>query len=165
MEEFFDDSSLVAFCANGETPVFLEQRKKNTLTVYKLNSWKRKGKKSSLQMKGVNVLLDGIHSNLYTCERFPHCKRLFVKKCEKNFFYHEVGTTNFPKLKELWIGSHPCEPKIFFERFPKIFITTEYARYAKRWAPKDCNYGVITQEEFDKAISSFEARVLCEKVE
>ncbi|BAU79953.1 hypothetical protein A9K97_gp398 [Tokyovirus A1] len=160
MEEFLDDSELASCCVNDEGLIeSLKKRKENTLTVYDINSW-RKRRSDESKMPGMNVLLNGVHSNLYTNQKFPSCKRLFAKKCEKNFFYHQVSKRNFPNVEELWIGSHPCDGKVFYEGFPKIFITPEYSHYAKRWAPKNCTYVSITQQEFDSAVSSFDKQEL-----
>ncbi|AIT54996.1 hypothetical protein MEL_383 [Melbournevirus] len=154
MENFFDDRALSALCLNDkEFFPMLKKRKGKVLEVYNTNRWVRR--KDGEKMPGLNVLLKGIHSHIHVNQKFPICKRLFAQKCEKNFFYHQVSIRNFPNVRELWIGSHPCEGKVFYEGFPKIFITEEYAHYAKRWAPKDCDYTVVTQEEFDKVVASF----------
>nr|WQM86916.1 hypothetical protein [Marseillevirus cajuinensis] len=157
MEYFFDDGTLASACINDEELLpILEERNKKTLLIHDRYTWQKIGEENAGHP---NILLDAVYSNLKTIQRFPDCKRLFARKCEKNFFYHQVGSRNFPNLEELWIHSHPCESKVFYEKFPKIFITQEYANYVKRWAPKGCDCTIITPQEFEAAIAAFERKV------
>lgn len=99
----------------------------------------------------------------HNCPRgvsFPKCEKLFVEQCEKNFFFFFVNKKNFPKLKELWLNSHPCESNIFYEGIEKIVLVDYYERY-KKWAkcPNTVIAFATTQEflnEREKYFQNFE---------
>ncbi|AEA07281.1 hypothetical protein LAU_0431 [Lausannevirus] len=81
---------------------------------------------------------------------FPHCKKLFVEKCEKNFFFFFVNRRNFPELEELWLNSHPCESNIFFMDIPKIFLVDYYQRYERYGSSPKTVVSRATGKEFSE---------------
>lgn len=59
---------------------------------------------------------------------------VYLTSCDKNFIYYWMNTRNFPKVKTLYLFSHPCEPDVM-HRFPdtQIYLGESYLTYKKRW--------------------------------
>lgn len=92
-----------------------------------------KGK--TIKASTVDVLRCGdIHGYKHP-PKFPNAEKVLIRNCDKNFVYYWLNESMFPKVKEIWLDSHPCE-WIVFQRFPKanwkLPIPT-YIRYKNDW--------------------------------
>nr|URM61970.1 hypothetical protein [Mimivirus sp.] len=75
-----------------------------------------------------------IHNRIVAFEGYYHesvshypifnAETVFVDACDKNFVYFWIGKYMFPKIKNLYLASHPCEPCFLLEILIKfIFLT------------------------------------------
>lgn len=59
-----------------------------------------------------------------------HSSTVFVTGCDKNFPYYWLRPSIFPRVKTLYLDTHPCEFSVI-ERFPQadIFLNERFKRY------------------------------------
>lgn len=82
--------------------------------------------------KNYFLLLSGNMCKNKSSGSFPNAENVFVSANDKNHLYYTLCrfTKDFPKLKNLFIGSHPCEPTAGYLYYGNVFIKYEYgARY------------------------------------
>lgn len=97
------------------------------------------------------------------------CETLIVDRCNKNFVYYWLGNQfrkteeTFPKVKNIYLGSHPCEPGTLqrLDRLPNTVTHLRedwYLHYKKRWLNYDVDSPVvmISNTDYDKMLSSLE---------
>lgn len=72
---------------------------------------------------------------------FPITQELRFVKCEKNFLDVWMDPSMFPKVKTIYLFSHPCEPRTFFKFSDEVTIIVhpDYEDYVRRWAPNRQN--------------------------
>ncbi|AFX92945.1 hypothetical protein CE11_00919 [Megavirus courdo11] len=85
-----------------------------------------------------------IHNRIVAFEGYRHesvshypifnAETVFVDACDKNFVYFWIGKYMFPKIKNLYLASHPCEPCFFTRDFDKVYLLNDYSTYKNRWA-------------------------------
>lgn len=103
------------------------------------NTW------NSLNMKLVKnktVILQGF-GDLHPYKDGPKflAEKLFVRRCDKNFVFYWINKQTFPNMKELYLLSHPCEPRVLRQNIPTIYLADNFHRYKKRWAEDLDNEG------------------------
>lgn len=94
--------------------------------------------------------------NVGTCICFKKeplflCDKLFVFCCDKNFVHDSLRERFFPRLKEVYLGSHPCE-RYVLDRFGKVFLHERQKSYKERWARDNPKVGILTDKEFRRAL-------------
>jgi hypothetical protein len=41
-----------------------------------------------------------------------------IADCDKNFVFYWLKHSTFPRIRQIYLASHPCEPEVFY-RFPQ----------------------------------------------
>lgn len=92
-----------------------------------------------------------------------NCETLVVDHCDKNFVYYWIKPSVFPKVRKIFLLSHPCEPFLFNIWYnlsrsensvvPTIYLAEWYQRYKNRWANDMENVLIINENEI-KVLSS-----------
>ncbi len=63
--------------------------------------------------------------------KFPDAESICFYRCDKNFVYYWMNKCAFPKLKQVDMLSHPCEPHVFRREIP-IRLGSNWSHYM-RW--------------------------------
>lgn len=88
--------------------------------------------------------------------KFINAREVYIMNCDKNYVYYHVDNSIFPKLKNLFLCSHPCEP-IFFTRFNKenqrILLIDYYKNYKNRWCLRNDNVIVIDENSYNRSLN------------
>jgi hypothetical protein len=72
---------------------------------------------------------------------FPNTTDIFYVNCDKNFVYFNANPDIFPKVKNIYLLSHPCEHSLF-HRFPKevnYYLIDKYKRFSNHTNLTLCN--------------------------
>jgi hypothetical protein len=94
------------------------------------------------------VVFDGIPD--INPGKFYHkfeAETLFVHDCDKNFVYYYANHSHFPKLKSIYLMSHPCMPYVLRQNMEHIYLATNYRRYKDQWAYDLDNVQLRTYDE------------------
>ncbi|ARF07988.1 hypothetical protein Catovirus_1_38 [Catovirus CTV1] len=90
--------------------------------------------------------------------KFSEAENVVVYNCDKNYVYYYIKDDLFPKINNLYLISHPCEPA-FFSRFnnsnQKIFLADYYKSYQSRWAPEKENLFIFNAESYHACRQNF----------
>jgi len=95
--------------------------------------WKSLEGKAVLNRKVDIVGMGDLHRTFRI--QFPGTKIVLMRNCDKNFVYYWLDEFTFPAAEDIWLDSHPCDPRVF-ERCPKatLYICTNmYRRYKDDW--------------------------------
>ncbi|BCS83515.1 hypothetical protein QLL95_gp0608 [Cotonvirus japonicus] len=98
------------------------------------------------------VILDGYPGINPTIKPYFTCKTLFVDSCDKNFVYYFIDKSSFPFVKNLYLGSHPCEPEVLWRKFDNIYLLDKYSTYKERWSKNNDNIKIISDTDFIKEL-------------
>lgn len=91
---------------------------KQALLINSSNVWQKLAGKSIYNKIVVLQQMGDIHP--FNPTPIVNCETLIVDGCDKNFVYYWVGNEfrgpkkTFPKVKEIFLNSHPCEPNTLF---------------------------------------------------
>lgn len=126
----------------------------------KINKWCLfNGMNHLRNFEGKNILNQNIiikdvsFSDHQMCKhpQFLNAENVIITNCDKNYVYYYVDDYIFPKIDNLYLLSHPCDPK-FFWRFRgqnhKVFLANYYKNYQSRWAPEKENLCLYNVDEF-----------------
>lgn len=88
---------------------------------------------------------------------FENVETVFMRKCDKNFVFYWLNKHTFPKVKTIYLVSHPCEPEIF-RRFPEgiMYIADRYSHYVHRWADERENIKMMSENTIHELAESTE---------
>ena len=67
---------------------------------------------------------------------FPEAETVFVIDCDKNFVYYYINKSELPKMRTLYLASHPCEYPVLNGHQninTKIFLSKQFRTYFRRW--------------------------------
>lgn len=110
-----------------------------------------------------NVLLEELY-DIHPQRDHPvfEAESLFVLNCDKNWLYHNLNKSAFPKLKILCLHSHPDDQiKRLVNDFPRVFITDQYERSARVHDfirnQDHPSFTVISRQTFFEALDKFDA--------
>ncbi len=84
-----------------------------------------------------------------------NCENLFVEECDENFVYYWVNQRTFPKAKNVYLNSHPCEFTVFLRKFEMIYLHESYRRHG-HICDEGRNFKVISGSNYQLAISKYE---------
>jgi hypothetical protein len=75
---------------------------------------------------------------------FPNVLSVTFERCNKNFVFYHLQEGWFPKAKEIYLLSHPCEPSVL-HRFPTatFHLGKDMEMYKNRWAPNRKNLFIV----------------------
>jgi len=81
-----------------------------------------------------------------------NCETVWIRYCDKNFVYYWLTRETFPKIKNIILDSHPCEPNVFNRWYnnqspPNIFVANRYKNKVNRWADHMSNVRVLMDED------------------
>lgn len=87
--------------------------------------------------------------------QFPNCESLCVYACDKNFVYYWITKSQFPKLKTLYLCSHPCQSD-WMQRteswVSNFHVIDHHANYVRRWANDPSNIHLVSRDEINEII-------------
>jgi hypothetical protein len=84
-----------------------------------------------------------------------HAESAYIVDCDKNFVYYWVRKSVFPKLKHLYLLSHPCEPAVLHRDFEHIYLSSGLYGYKHRWADNLTNITSIERDDVMYEIASY----------
>jgi len=85
------------------------------------------------------------------------CEKLFLIQCDKNFVFHWMDKRTFPNLREVYIGSHPCEPCVLTDnKFDTVYLHEAYTSYKEMWWPDEENVKLISDENYEAALKNYD---------
>lgn len=117
--------------------------------------------RSGRLLNKVVCLRGGVNSHLPA--RFPNCETLFIDDCDKNYVYYNLDTIHFPKVKTIYLNSHPCEYSVLHRHFlvngkVDIFLTERwYHTYKDRWFSENGYIKPIKYEEMVEKMKAYPA--------
>lgn len=82
---------------------------------------------------------------------FPDAEVVCLELCDKNFVHYWLAPHVFPKVKTIYLNSHPCQMNSPFTSFPDsvaIHLSTWFGRYKERWFDRDNNIVVSDLNTF-----------------
>lgn len=84
-----------------------------------------------------------------------------LRACNKNFIYYWLDYRTFPRVKHIYLSSHPCECDVL-HRFPnaKIFLVDQYRGYKERWADELNNVILMPDSEMKELAEKASDEVL-----
>jgi hypothetical protein len=116
------------------------------------------------KLRNQTVLIEGM-GDFYGYQRGPafDAETVIVHRCDKNFVHYTIRPAQFPKVKTLYLNSHPCEPQLLgewgrIERKPgeepppTLWLSDWFGGYKRRWSPDYENIKVMPQEELARMI-------------
>lgn len=109
-----------------------------------------------------NIIIKNIDFNDHQINnhpQFPNAENIIVDGCDKNYVYYYVDEFIFSKTNNLYLMSHPCDPK-FFNRFTqdnqRVYLSDHYRNYKNRWASDNDNIILLNNEVLEKYIDNVE---------
>lgn len=88
---------------------------------------------------------------------------VYFHYCDKNFLYFAMAPRVLPKVKRIFVNSHPCECEVLHRWYhasspaapgATIFLTEPFASYKRRWAFEEDYVRVISLADYDKRLQA-----------
>jgi hypothetical protein len=80
-----------------------------------------------------------------------------LKNCDKNFIYYWARKDTFPKLKTLYLLSHPCKSSMFHlwnDAGVQVIMSERYEQFQRRWAIGMKNVRLIGERQEEDIFGS-----------
>jgi hypothetical protein len=85
-----------------------------------------------------------------------HARIAYVIDCDKNFVYHWIKRSVFPRLKILCLLSHPCKPEVLRRDFLHIYLGSDFYQYKYQWSMNHFeNISGRKRDDFMQAIAKY----------
>lgn len=92
------------------------------------------------------------------------CENLVLDQCDKNFLCYWLHKQTFPNVKQIFIGSHPCDHYVLPRNFQEIHLHERFKRYKDRWWSHLDNIKTIFDSDYNKILESYDnEEILYEK--
>lgn len=75
--------------------------------------------------------------------------KVFVDDCDKNFVYYWINKNTFPKLEELHLMSHPCEPEVLQTKDYTTYLSDYFINHKYRWAANNNKVIVLKHQHME----------------
>lgn len=115
-------------------------------------------------IKNKNVILTR-YGDIHPFPNGPkfECENLILNNCNKNFVYYWLDKKTFPKVKNVFLGSHPCEFEVLARMDSDIYVHDMFERYTRRGGNQDRkNVKVILDEDYQKVLNDYDSEELIE---
>lgn len=84
------------------------------------------------------------------------CEMLFLIQCDKNFAFYWLDNRTFPNLKEVYLGSHPCESSVLTRNQVNVHLHETYTSYKESWWWNNDNINLISGETFEAILKEYD---------
>lgn len=89
-------------------------------------------------------------------------EKAYIINCDGNFVYYWMRKRIFPKLKHVYLLSHPCEPAVLHRDFAHIYLSSDLYRYKHRWADNLTHIVSVQDVDIMKEIRSYAPETMIE---
>jgi len=93
---------------------------------------------------------------------FINAETIFLSRCDKNFVFYWLNKNIFPKVKNIYLFSHPCDPEVFY-RFEDVIIYLEdyfWNIYKNLWAYDVPSIISIKEDELFNILKSYNQELI-----